>query len=277
MAELALPNQLTEQFPEFKALRVFGTAEEPLFLAHDIQQLLNIVQIQYAAEYDENEDYFKIKVQHGGQIREMIAFTEHGLYAIIYRSRSQFGKKFRKFVTIILKELRTTGHVELSTAVEKLNKQLLDETKKLAAQQQLSEKYYFQLYEANSKILTLKNKVNSQELWERGSPEYKLQKFKEKYFRKAYLYIEPIPNKLKDDIEEYAVDDDFVESDERVWSVTLVKRDRDASALAYVPPKTTQQMLTEHLKDFAIADMKSRYLCSAQDLQDQIDQFEDTK
>ena len=121
---------LSTTFPQFANVRVFGTTETPLFVAKDVEQMLQIKHINYNRDYVENEEYVKIKIQYDSQTREVNAFTEHGLYQVIYRTRSPVGDKFRKFVTLVLKELRINKVVTLETALGKLEAQL-EEIKKM--------------------------------------------------------------------------------------------------------------------------------------------------
>lgn len=113
--------ELSNQFPEFMGLTIYGSTETPLFAGQQVQDLLGITKIHYAREYDEGDDYIKVPgVAKDGKMREQNMFTEHGLYNIIFRSNTDLSKKFRKFVTIVLRELRTMGSVTLRTALAKL-------------------------------------------------------------------------------------------------------------------------------------------------------------
>lgn len=93
-----------------KQFKVYGTLEEPLFLAKDVAewidysgrtgQMLNTV--------DEDE-----KLMHtlyaSGQNREMWFLTENGLYEVLMQSRKPIAKEFKKQVKLILKEIRKHG------------------------------------------------------------------------------------------------------------------------------------------------------------------------
>lgn len=124
IVEYTKSKMLSEQFPEFTGLTIYGKPDDPLFMGTQIRDLLDMSHINYATEYDEGVDFVKMKVHSGGQMREQNMFTEQGLYNIIFRSRTELGKKFRKFVTIVLRELRTKGHVTLNMALAKLKLEL---------------------------------------------------------------------------------------------------------------------------------------------------------
>ena len=94
-----------------KQFRVYGTFEEPLFLAKDVADWI---------EYDVNkvgqmlktvdEDEKKTSPLHySGQVRNMWFLTEDGLYEVLMQSRKPIAKQFKKEVKNILKQIRQTG------------------------------------------------------------------------------------------------------------------------------------------------------------------------
>ena len=107
MTEIKIINQQEVLNKQFK---VYGTIQEPLFLAKDVAewieysgrtgQLLNTV--------DEDE-----KLTHtiyaSGQNREMWFLTENGLYEVLMLSRKPIAKQFKKEVKKILKSIRQNG------------------------------------------------------------------------------------------------------------------------------------------------------------------------
>ncbi|WP_242224687.1 BRO family protein [Bacillus cereus group sp. BfR-BA-01380] len=101
---------INEQEVLGKEFRIYGDADNPLFLAKDVAewieysgrtgQLLNTV--------DEEE-----KLMHtlyaSGQKRQMWFLTEDGLYEILMQSRKPIAKEFKKEVKRILKSIRKDG------------------------------------------------------------------------------------------------------------------------------------------------------------------------
>lgn len=92
-----------------RRLTVYGTAQEPLFLAKDIAEwiehsnpaaMLNTV--------DEDEKGIRIVYTLGGDQKANV-LTEDGLYEVLMQSRKPIAKQFKKGVKQILKEIRTTG------------------------------------------------------------------------------------------------------------------------------------------------------------------------
>lgn len=93
-----------------KDFHIYGTVEEPLFLAKDVAnwieydgrtgQMLNNV--------DEDEKLMH-KIYASGQNRNMWFLTENGVYEVLFQSRKPIAKQFKKQVKAILKEIRKTG------------------------------------------------------------------------------------------------------------------------------------------------------------------------
>ena len=92
-----------------RRLTVYGTAQEPLFLAKDIAEwiehsnpaaMLNTV--------DDDEKGIRIVYTLGGD-QKVNVLTEDGLYEVLMQSRKPIAKQFKKGVKQILKEIRTTG------------------------------------------------------------------------------------------------------------------------------------------------------------------------
>lgn len=92
-----------------RRLTVYGTAQEPLFLAKDIAEwiehsnpaaMLNTV--------DEDEKGIRIVYTLGGD-QKVNVLTEDGLYEVLMQSRKPIAKQFKRGVKQILKEIRTTG------------------------------------------------------------------------------------------------------------------------------------------------------------------------
>lgn len=113
---------ITEQSFLDKSIRVFGTPEDPLFLARDVAEW-----IDYA--YDKEKGYRtdkmlgsvdsdeKVKIIVPPNIlrgylrpnQEYWFLTEDGLYEVLMQSRKPKAKEFKKEVKKILKSIRKTG------------------------------------------------------------------------------------------------------------------------------------------------------------------------
>lgn len=133
---------------------VYGTPEEPLFLAKDvaawIEYDLSSVN-KLVALVDEDEKVRNIVPTLGGN-QEMWLLTESGLYEVLMQSRKPIAKEFKKGVKKILHEIRTVGGYLVTKAddtpemimaravlvaqatIEKKNKQIEEQQKLIAAQ-----------------------------------------------------------------------------------------------------------------------------------------------
>ena len=88
---------------------------EPLFLAKDVCEVLDIDSSRDAvARLDDDQKLMSV-VTTSGQNRQMTFVTESGLYELIFSSRKAEAKAFRKWVTsVLLPTLRKTGKIELT-------------------------------------------------------------------------------------------------------------------------------------------------------------------
>lgn len=92
------------------AVRVVGTADAPWFVAKDVCAVLEIVETHRAiAGLDEDEKGRHTVTTLGGP-QEVSTVNESGLYALIFRSRKDQARVFRKWVTAeVLPQIRKTG------------------------------------------------------------------------------------------------------------------------------------------------------------------------
>lgn len=107
---------INEQEVLGKQFRIYGTVQEPLFLASDVKNWIEHTHItKMLASVDEDEKMLCTistgQVGHGG-IRENVEMwflTEYGLYEVLMQSRKPIAKQFKKEVKMILKQIRLTG------------------------------------------------------------------------------------------------------------------------------------------------------------------------
>ena len=93
-------------------INVYGTEEEPLFLAKDVADWLGAKDyISSLRVVDESEKAKFAFLGSDGKVRDTWFLTEDGFYEICMRSQTEKSKKVRKFIKGILKELRTKGYV----------------------------------------------------------------------------------------------------------------------------------------------------------------------
>lgn len=91
-------------------VRVYGSVDEPLFLAKDVAEWIEyegrMGQMLNAVGDDEKLMH---AVYASGQNRQMWFLTEDGLYEVLMQSRKPIAKQFKKEVKKILKSIRKTG------------------------------------------------------------------------------------------------------------------------------------------------------------------------
>ena len=102
-----------------KEFKIYGTVEEPMFLAKDVADWIDYSMSngkykvsQMVSTVDDDEKLVStIKTPDMKQAREMVFLTEDGLYEVLMLSRKPIAKEFKKKVKEILKQLRQTGGV----------------------------------------------------------------------------------------------------------------------------------------------------------------------
>lgn len=95
---------------------VYGTAENPLFLAKEVAECIDYAKTsqgyydvsRMVGTVDEEEKYLRT-IFVDGRNYEMWFLTEDGLYEVLFQSRKPIAKEFKKGVKEILKSIRKTG------------------------------------------------------------------------------------------------------------------------------------------------------------------------
>lgn len=90
---------------------VYGTAENPMFLAREIAECIDYDKTslnKLVASVDDDEKGRNIIPTPGGN-QQVWFLTEGGLYEVLMQSRKPIAKQFKKGVKQILHEVRTTG------------------------------------------------------------------------------------------------------------------------------------------------------------------------
>ena len=96
------------QVENFNA-KIYGTAEEPLFLARDIAEMLEIKNNRDMLNNVDDDEKLMSVVSTSGQNRQMWFLTESGLYEVLMLSRKPKAKEFKRKVKEILKTIRKHG------------------------------------------------------------------------------------------------------------------------------------------------------------------------
>lgn len=90
-----------------KQINVYGTFENPLFLAKDVAQWIELSNVSDMISRVDEDEVTKLNL--GGLQGECNFLTENGLYEVLMQSRKPIAKSFKKEVKKILKEIRTKG------------------------------------------------------------------------------------------------------------------------------------------------------------------------
>lgn len=92
-----------------KEFHIYGTVEEPLFLAKDVASWIGHTDLSRMVNLVDDDEKLKRTLYVSGQNRNMWFLTENGVYEVLFQSRKPIAKQFKKQVKAILKEIRKTG------------------------------------------------------------------------------------------------------------------------------------------------------------------------
>ena len=99
---------------ENMAVRTLGTPEHPLFVALDVCSALGYAKARNAvAQHVDPEDLIKSDIDTNGGRQTINCVNESGLYALIFGSKLESAKRFKRWVTSeVLPAIRRTGRYE---------------------------------------------------------------------------------------------------------------------------------------------------------------------
>ena len=95
-----------------REFKIYGTSENPLFLAKDVAEMINVNNHRdLLTRIDDNEKVVGLIDTLGGS-QQTTFLTEGGLYEVLMQSRKPIAKDFKKGVKTILKEIRkNSGYI----------------------------------------------------------------------------------------------------------------------------------------------------------------------
>lgn len=117
MQELQVINQ---QEVLGKHFRIYGTIENPLFLAKDVAEWIEHSKASMMLEGIDEDEKLKETIFTSGQNREMWFLTEDGFYEVLMQSKKPIAKKFKKEVKKILKDIRKHGMYATETTIDNI-------------------------------------------------------------------------------------------------------------------------------------------------------------
>ena len=92
-----------------KDFRVYGSADDPLFLAQDVAKWIEHTNPTEMIRMVDDDEKLNSTILSSGQKREVLFLTEDGLYEVLMLSRKPIAKDFKKRVKEILRSIRRTG------------------------------------------------------------------------------------------------------------------------------------------------------------------------
>jgi prophage antirepressor-like protein len=121
-------------------LRIVGVQTvKPSWIAKDVCEVLGLSDTAVALRGLDEDEKGKCIVPTPGGPQEMLVISESGLYALIFRSRKQKAKAFRKWVTSeVLPEIRRHG----AYGMHKLVQTMMDQNQQLMARQEEDRKFW---------------------------------------------------------------------------------------------------------------------------------------
>lgn len=96
-----------------QSFRVFGSLENPLFLAKDVADWIEHSDVSTMMRTVDEEEKLTQTMFVSGQKREAWFLTEDGLYEVLMQSRKPIAKAFKKQVKKILRDLRLYGQYKV--------------------------------------------------------------------------------------------------------------------------------------------------------------------
>ena len=109
---------INEQEVLGKHFAVYGTVDEPLFVAKDVAEWIEHSNPTEMLKSVDDDEKLTSTILRAGQIREVNLLTENGLYEVLMQSRKPLAKEFKKKVKEILKSIRKHGLYAIDDLLE---------------------------------------------------------------------------------------------------------------------------------------------------------------
>ena len=138
---------INEQEVLGKHFTVYGTADEPLFLAKDVAEWIEHSKPSIMIDTVDEDEKLRETIFTSGQNREVWFLTENCLYEVLMQSRKPLAKEFKKKVKEILKSIRKHGLYAIDDllnnpdmAIAALQKLKEERRLRLKAQEEIAQK-----------------------------------------------------------------------------------------------------------------------------------------
>lgn len=110
--------KISEQEVLGKSFRIYGTVDEPLFMAKDVANWIELTNVTDMISRVDEEELTKLNL--GGRSGETWFLTEDGLYEVLMQSRKPIAKQFKKAVKQILKDIRKHGIYATDNVIDEI-------------------------------------------------------------------------------------------------------------------------------------------------------------
>lgn len=155
-----------------KEITVYGTLENPFFLAKDVAEWIEYAKTskgsydvsRMISTVDEDEKLIRTLFV-SGQNRKTWFLTEDGIYEVLMQSRKPIAKQFKKAVKKILKEIRTKGGY-IATSQNDTPEMIMARALQVAQQTIDSHEQQVKLLEGRNETLLLENEQSKKEIKE---------------------------------------------------------------------------------------------------------------
>lgn len=285
--QFQLSEHLRTEFSEFGYIRVFGSEENPLFIATDVAKAigLNRFKLENNTFLVEGKHYNR-QVVTGVHSQGVVLLNERGLYLMLAKSNSKLSEKFLDFIYVVLKELRTKGSITLTAAVERyksdvksLNNQLDEKHAAFVRQQRDTERYYMQAFELKLKLESTDQKTKTLERALRGDNQHSVvSKLKEKYMKRLFIVLVAPPKEVADEFTYDVKEEEPTNDEECVFSLTS-KEPETSCGEVYMHKDKKMSEIHEYLvaKGFGIKSkddfLKNKYRATIDQLMEIFDEL----
>lgn len=169
--------------PLFSKIRIYGSIEFPLFVAKDLEKVLNLsdMNLRHKDTFIEGLHYEKHMIDTSKGMRETILLTEMGLYQALFNSNAEIAQKYCNFIVLVMRKLRTEGVVMLENCLDELNYKLKESRAK--EEELFEQKLYY-----SEQLYLLKNEKENLEYEYQNNENIRYVNLLEEYFLKP-MYV----------------------------------------------------------------------------------------
>lgn len=156
---------INEQEVLGKHFAVYGTVDEPLFVAKDVAEWIeyDVSSVNKMLDKIDEDEKLVGTLFRSGQNREAWFLTENGLYEVLMQSRKPLAKEFKKKVKEILKSIRKHGLYAIDDLLENPD-MAIAALQKLKEERQLRLKAQEEVAQKNQIIQELQPKASYYDL-----------------------------------------------------------------------------------------------------------------